>query len=222
MVTCTFTNTLIPPVVLPSALVGDTVFIDTNGNGVQDSGEPGIAGVTIVLTGPSGTLTTVTDSDGKYVFAALEPGTYSVVIDLTTLPAGLGATTPTSFTVALVGGSTFLDADFGFRAPVTLPKTGADSDRIAWMAALMLALGALLITATKRRYREGFVGAETMPLVSVTSATEEELRQVPGVGRSLASRIVAKQDELTTIDDLLGLPGVGKATLAKLRRYLTD
>ena len=89
----------------------------------------------------------------------------------------------------------------------------------------MLALGALMVTGTKRRYQAGFVAMETEPVVSivnVTTASAEELRRVPGIGRSLAAKIVARQNQLTTVDDLLSVPGVGRITLAKLRGYLTD
>ena len=65
------------------ASLGDFVFEDKNGNGIQDAGEPGIAGVTVTLTGTTGngtpvTLTATTDANGKYVFTDLVPGTYKV------------------------------------------------------------------------------------------------------------------------------------------------
>jgi hypothetical protein len=56
------------------ATVGDTVFCDLNGNGVQDAGEPGIKGVPVSLTAPAGggfagaNLSATTDSNGKYLF----------------------------------------------------------------------------------------------------------------------------------------------------------
>ncbi len=51
--------------------VGNRVWKDTNGNGIQDPGEPGIAGVTVNLYGSTGTLlaTAVTDTDGQYAFS---------------------------------------------------------------------------------------------------------------------------------------------------------
>ncbi|MVM37021.1 hypothetical protein GO730_04030 [Spirosoma sp. HMF3257] len=76
------------------ATIGDFVWSDTNGNGVQDSGEPGIAGVTVQLVDPvSGTVvsTTVTDSGGKYVFSNVPSGSYIIKV---TAPAGTTFTTP--------------------------------------------------------------------------------------------------------------------------------
>ncbi|WP_371164502.1 SdrD B-like domain-containing protein [Buchananella felis] len=61
--------------VIASAL-GDFVWDDLNGNGVQDDNEPGVAGVTVTLTGEDDlgnqvNLTTTTDDQGHYSFPAL-------------------------------------------------------------------------------------------------------------------------------------------------------
>ncbi|RLK54139.1 beta strand repeat-containing protein [Actinokineospora cianjurensis] len=73
--------------------IGDFVWSDTNGNGLQDSGEPGVAGVTLTLYSDTGTpiTTTTTDGDGKYHFGDLVSGTYYVGV---TLPAGKSFTKP--------------------------------------------------------------------------------------------------------------------------------
>ena len=42
--------------------IGDFVWNDLNGNGIQDSGEPGIQGVTLSLTGTNGLGQTVNDT----------------------------------------------------------------------------------------------------------------------------------------------------------------
>ena len=73
-----------------NASIGDRVWSDTNGNGVQDPGEPGITGVTVRLLDDSANpiTTTVTGADGHYSFDHLPEGTYDVQIDTSTLPAG--------------------------------------------------------------------------------------------------------------------------------------
>ena len=75
------------------AHLGDFVFIDGNGNGLQDAGEPGLAGVTVNLINASGVTpiaaTTTTDANGKYGFD-VSPGTYAVQV---VAPAGYGITT---------------------------------------------------------------------------------------------------------------------------------
>lgn len=68
---------------LPGGISG-RVYYDRNGNGAQNApGEPGIAGVTITLTGTdvngqSVTRTTTTDASGDYSFPNLAPGSYTV------------------------------------------------------------------------------------------------------------------------------------------------
>jgi protocatechuate 3,4-dioxygenase beta subunit len=53
--------------------IGNRVWIDLNGDGIQDPGEPVVAGVTVRLYDSSGTLvgTAVTDADGQYLFSSL-------------------------------------------------------------------------------------------------------------------------------------------------------
>nr|WP_239135258.1 SdrD B-like domain-containing protein [Streptomyces sp. SID12488] len=61
--------------------LGDYVWYDTNGNGIQDRGEPGAKDVTVELIDPAtGDVikTTRTDAAGKYLFADLPDGRYKV------------------------------------------------------------------------------------------------------------------------------------------------
>jgi large repetitive protein len=69
------------------ARIGDFVWNDANGNGLQDNGEAGISGVTVklldadgnpVIDGNGNALTAVTGSNGKYLFNGLPVGTYQV------------------------------------------------------------------------------------------------------------------------------------------------
>lgn len=69
------------------AKVGDFVWNDTNFNGIQDEGEPGIPGVTVTITSQDGsfTETTTTDETGMYMFM-VDPGTYKITFEQ---PSGL-------------------------------------------------------------------------------------------------------------------------------------
>ena len=60
--------------------VGDRVWEDLNGNGVQDKGEPGLAGIAVQLLKSSGAMvaTTTTDANGYYLFTGLRPGAYKL------------------------------------------------------------------------------------------------------------------------------------------------
>ena len=59
--------------------------------------------------------------------------------------------------------------------------------------------------------------------INLNTATEEELRELEGLGDVLAKRIVAYRDfhgEFRTVEDLLDVEGVGQTRLEKWRPYL--
>ena len=61
--------------------LGDFVWDDLNGDGIQDPGEPGVEGVVVNLYRDGETVpfaTTTTGPDGEYVFTGLVPGGYEV------------------------------------------------------------------------------------------------------------------------------------------------
>jgi hypothetical protein len=76
------------------AALGDRVWNDLNGNGQQDAGEPGLAGVTVILrdaaTG-NPVASTITDANGNYLFTNLDAGTY--VVEFTNIPGNMTFTT---------------------------------------------------------------------------------------------------------------------------------
>ncbi|MFD0674071.1 SdrD B-like domain-containing protein [Cohnella sp. GCM10027633] len=65
------------------ATLGDTVWMDRDLDGIQDSDESGVPGVTVWLLDTVGTIlrTTTTDASGKYEFANVVPATYQVQFD---------------------------------------------------------------------------------------------------------------------------------------------
>ncbi len=71
--------------------VGNRVFLDANGDGVQGANEPGIAGVTVRLFAPDGSTvlgTAVTDANGDYIFSnAAGTSTASAIYGITGLTA---------------------------------------------------------------------------------------------------------------------------------------
>ncbi|MGB1142085.1 MAG: SdrD B-like domain-containing protein, partial [Halioglobus sp.] len=111
--------------------LGDFVWNDLNGDGVQDGGEPGINGVTVYLDlNGNGTLdggepTQSTSAAGAYQFTALDPDTYLVNIDPATLPDNVTPTLPVPRTVDLTSASDNT-VDFGFASLANLAVTVTD------------------------------------------------------------------------------------------------
>jgi competence protein ComEA len=67
------------------------------------------------------------------------------------------------------------------------------------------------------------VASESRP-VDINTAPSDALQSVPGIGKSLAQRIIAfreKNGAFQTVDDLLKVQGIGEKSLQKLRPYLT-
>lgn len=107
--------------------IGDTVWQDDDANGAQNGGEAGIPDVTVILSDSEGNVvaTTVTDADGNYLFEDVLAGDYTVSVDPSTLPTGLGQSYDLNgplddmASVSLPAGGTNLEVDFGY-APENL------------------------------------------------------------------------------------------------------
>jgi hypothetical protein len=123
--------------------IGDTVWRDMNGDGVQSGPqESGIISITVELwvkfSGNDAYIlidTQETDANGKYLFEDLPDAEYQVKVrtDDSDLPTGAFGqpyvpSTPTTVATAITNGNTYLDADFGF-----MPM-GAIGDTIYWDA----------------------------------------------------------------------------------------
>ncbi len=102
---------------IANATLGDRVFLDVNGNGVQDAGEAGIAGVTVTLHDAAGNSlrSTITDANGDYSFQ-VDPGTYAIKVDV---PDGFAVTGRDQ------GGDDTTDSDIGTDGKSGLYTIGA-------------------------------------------------------------------------------------------------
>ena len=79
--TATVTPTIAATATPSPGTINGTVFNDLNANGIQNTGEEGIAGVTVTL---DGTTTTTTDANGNYSFTDVPAGRHTVMeTDLT-------------------------------------------------------------------------------------------------------------------------------------------
>jgi serine-aspartate repeat-containing protein C/D/E len=109
--------------------LGDRVWLDTNANGIQDAGEQGLAGVTVLLKDTVGAVlqTTTTDSNGNYLFD-VAVGSYQVTFetpsDYVVSPSDKGSddnldsdiinpATKTTGTIAIAAGEQNLSVDAG-------------------------------------------------------------------------------------------------------------
>ncbi|MEM7394643.1 MAG: SdrD B-like domain-containing protein, partial [Verrucomicrobiota bacterium] len=132
----------------PSSAIGDTIFFDADADGVEDPAEPGIPGVTVALyndVNGNGALdsndlivaSTVTDTNGMYVFPGLPADDYIVWVNDT---AGiLDGTTPTAdpdggndnlAAVTTDGATDNLDQDFGYTDEAQTPGQGLIGDMV--------------------------------------------------------------------------------------------
>jgi hypothetical protein len=102
-----------------AGVICGTVFTDTNGNGIQDSGEAGIPGVEVQISDGS---TALTDANGQYSSGLLDTSaTYSVAVQIPTgdqaSPIGadnVGSSNGAGFSVATGVSPSGLAYSFGF------------------------------------------------------------------------------------------------------------
>lgn len=124
--------------------IGDTLFFDLDGDGTQDAGEAGIAGIVVELysdTNGDGTIdageplvgTLTTDAAGHYLFSGLTDGNYVVSVPPLTgynyTGTGLAAdsdpvTAGTQRAAVMTGGANVLGIDFGYQAQTPASVSG--------------------------------------------------------------------------------------------------
>ncbi|MBN1888053.1 MAG: hypothetical protein JW850_08675 [Thermoflexales bacterium] len=110
----------VPDELASFATLHGTVFHDKNNNGRLDTGEVGLAGVTVTL---DSLITTTTDLYGRYVLSTTEPGWHAVA---ETDPPAYLSTTPNRFILPNVSLGKSWRIDFGDRpAPTAALIVGA-------------------------------------------------------------------------------------------------
>lgn len=116
--------------------LGQRVWWDMNGDGVQDSGEPGFPNVdiTVLYFGPNGipgdgddrSFTTVTGANGYWAIPDLPQGAYRVTVDTADLPSGMAqtydadGTGTASYSETVLGTGAVLTQNFGYRGALAL------------------------------------------------------------------------------------------------------
>ncbi|AQG80591.1 SdrD B-like domain-containing protein [Spirosoma montaniterrae] len=114
----------------PRLGLGDRVWKDLNGNGVQDSDEPGVPDFTVELYTVIGGIrsttvasTTTTDGAGFYLFSDLPPGTYQVRFLPSSVPASCSISQP--FATSSTTADSNADVTTGYSDEITLALTDA-------------------------------------------------------------------------------------------------
>jgi competence protein ComEA len=97
--------------------------------------------------------------------------------------------------------------------------------RIATALVIVAALAAVTVTAPTRAAAPAAAKTATADArpVDINTAGSTELESVPGIGKSLAQRILTfreKNGAFGSVDDLLKVQGIGEKSLQKLRPYL--
>ena len=131
-----------------AGIIGDTVWFDTDGDAIKDSGESGLQGATVTLDpGTPGNstddITTTTDVNGNYLFTNLPAGDYVVSVDINTVTAGIpsgktisdliqiydadGLGSPNKSHIQLPTGDNNLDQDFAYALPSGGGTTGGNN-----------------------------------------------------------------------------------------------
>ena len=120
------------------AKVGDYVWLDNNGNGIQDAGEPGLSGVTVslvyedgraVLNDKNQPYSVKTDATGKYLFTGIRPGDYKVQFSVPEIykPTAKDA-----------GGDDTLDSDIGADGATAVFHLGGGQENLTLDAGFVI------------------------------------------------------------------------------------
>jgi len=130
-----------------SGSIGNTIWLDRNGNGKKDKGEPGLKGIHLKLKDDKGKVIdkTKTNHNGHYLFENLPKGKYKVIVKAEDVAQYIQTYDPDrkmdgKDTVRLKKGQHYAKADFGYNdQEFTLARTGEN-----WWDVLIHALDIIM------------------------------------------------------------------------------
>lgn len=114
---------------VPTGSLGSRVWVDTDSDGIQGDGEPGLDFVDVRLRDSASRViaTVTTRGGGQYRFTGLEAGAYHVEVDLDTLPRILGSPAVQTFANVVTGDP--FDSSFDSDASPALVVLSTDDAR---------------------------------------------------------------------------------------------
>jgi len=95
--------------------------------------------------------------------------------------------------------------------------------RLAQAGLALFLLGTLVVPALAIGGQQAGSAEQNKEKIEINSATVEQLQEVPGIGPTLAARIVEFRKEhgrFERVEDLLNVQGIGVRTLEQMRPYL--
>ncbi len=95
--------------------------------------------------------------------------------------------------------------------------------RLTLAGLLLLLLGTLAVPSPVAASQQTSAESQAQEKIEINSATAEQLQQVPGIGPTLAARIIDFREEhgpFERVEDLLNVQGIGVRTLENMRPYL--
>ena len=122
-------NTTVDAGLYRKGSIGDKVWADFDKDGIQDVGEEGIAGIKVALLNAANVTiaTTTTNSNGNYSFGNLDPGTYSLTFDKTSVLYKGYNLNDAAWTLKNAGSSDSLDSDVVGNASTKTNVTHTDA-----------------------------------------------------------------------------------------------
>ncbi len=143
--------------------IGDRVWNDANGNGIQDAGEGGVAGVVVRVHSTGGALLgqAVSDATGRFLVGGLAPDLVTVSVDLASLPAqsGIAPQSQTGWT---------LDSDFSPTSGTTRSYANAGGNLNVDLGLVGVAVGP---STTPTTVAPTTLRPTTIALTTTTTAT---------------------------------------------------
>ena len=97
------------------------------------------------------------------------------------------------------------------------------SPRLVLAGLLLSMIGVLTVPSSVEAGEQSSAEGQRQEKVEINSATVEQLQEVPGIGPTLAARIVDFREEhgpFERVEDLLNVQGIGERTLELMRPYL--